>query len=87
MLVMDFVVTNEFLEFYNRLDDTAVAVVDKAIRRLLVDHQSAWARQGRIQGESRDAWLLVIRGRELDLTLYWDYQDDQSLVLLAAVLT
>ncbi len=68
---MDFLVTPEFLEDYERLDDRAVDCVDRAIRRLVDDPSSAWARQNRVVGELGVAWLILLRCPREDYGLYW----------------
>lgn len=79
---MEFTVTPQFVERYEALDDAKAACVDAAIRRLLVDHRSAWARQNRVVGEGASAWLIAIRCSGEDFALYWREATDESLVLL-----
>jgi len=78
----DFLVTDSFVESYDALDDNTVALVDEAIERLLTNHTSAWARQGRVAGEHGEAWILEIHTKRADLSLYWDYVDDRLIILL-----
>jgi hypothetical protein len=77
-----FVVTPEFVQQYETLDDTTVACVDDTIRQLLINHRSAWARQNRVDGEGGAGWLIAVRCGEVDLALYWREHTDESIVLL-----
>jgi len=78
----DYRVTPEFVEIYESLDDEAAAQVDDAILRLADDHESAWARQGRVAGEDGEAWIIEIRAGAADLSLYWDYLDGHLILLV-----
>ena len=80
---MDFVFTETFYSTYESLTDDEVVPIDEAIQRLLVEHSTAWARQGRIEGEKGSAWILAVRTPSLEAALYWDYQDEAMVVLLA----
>lgn len=82
---MDFVFTETFYSTYESLSDQDVAPVDEGIRRLMVDHATGWARQGRIEGEIGSAWILTVVTRDLKASVYWEYQDAESVVLLALV--
>ena len=82
---MEFDFTDAFYSIYESLNDEDVEVVDDAIRRLLVDHSTAWARQGRVEGDKGGAWILSSRSRTLDASLYWDYHNDTTLILVALV--
>lgn len=82
---MDFVFTETFYATYESLTDDEVVPIDEAIRRLLVDHSTAWARQGRIECERGSAWILVVRTPSIEASLYWEYHDEENLVLLAMV--
>lgn len=84
---MDFVFTETFYATYESLTDDEAEPIDEAIRRLLVDHATAWARQGRIEGERGSAWILVVRSSSTETSLYWDYHDEENLILLAMVAT
>ena len=79
---MEFEVTPEFVERYEQLDDAQVDCVDDAIRRVLAEPGSAWARQNRVLGENGSAWLVVVRCGGEDLAVYWRERTSQSLVLL-----
>ena len=79
---MEFVVTPEFVDRYEALDDATADCVDDAIRRLLAAHRSAWARQNRVVGEGGSAWLIAIKCSGDDFALYWREGTDESLVLL-----
>jgi hypothetical protein len=83
---MDFVFSESFLRSYERLSDDKVVIIDDAILRLLADHDSAWARQGRVVGEVGSAWIITVAARNFDVSLYWDYYEEQSIVLLALIL-
>ncbi len=82
---MDFKVTKEFVEAYEKLDNATAGLVDEAIRRLREEHQAGWARQGRVASETGGAWILEIRAIDADITLYWDYADENFLLLLLLV--
>ncbi len=82
---MDFVFTETFYATYESLSDRDVAPVDEGIRRLMVDHATGWARQGRIEGEKGNAWILTVVTRDLEASLYWEYQDAERILLLALV--
>ncbi len=82
---MDFVFTDSFYSTYESLSDEDVAIVDDAIRRLLQEHTSGWARQGRIDGDLGGSWIVSLRSRSIDASMYWDYLDDDRIVLLAVV--
>lgn len=80
---MEFMVTPEFVERYEHLDDSTASCVDDAIRRVVADPDSAWARQNRVVGEQGWAWLVVIRCDREDLALYWEQASpDDPLVFL-----
>ncbi len=82
---MDFVFTEAFYSTYESLSDDDVAPIDEGIRRLLVDHATGWAWQGRIEGENASARILTVVSRELVASLYWEYHDDESILLLALI--
>jgi hypothetical protein len=82
---MDFVFTDSFYATYESLSDGDVAIVDDAIRRLLQEHTGGWARQGRIDGELGGPWIVSLRSKSMDASLYWDYLDEDMIVLLALV--
>lgn len=65
--------------------DGAIEAIDDAVGRLLVDHKSAWARQGRVAGEYGEAWIIGLRTPAAAIALYWDYYEE-NLILLAAVI-
>lgn len=81
---MDYRVTPEFVATYEALDRAVAVEVDAAIRRLLHDHQSAWARQGRVTGDGGVAWIIELRTSTSDISIYWNYHGGQ-LILLAAL--
>jgi hypothetical protein len=82
---MDFVFTETFYSTYESLTDDEVVPVDEAIQRLLLEHATAWARQGRIEGERGNAWILVVKTGSYEASLYWDYHDEDHIVLVALV--
>jgi hypothetical protein len=83
--VVEFVVTEAFYAVYEDLDDDRVEVVDEMIRRLLVDHSSGWARQGRIEGERGRSWIVPMTSPVFNGALYWEYRSGEEIVLLALV--
>ena len=85
MTEYDYRVTDQFVEVYESLNDDVVASVDGAIVKLLADHETAWARQGRVAGETGDAWIIEIRSANYDVSLYWNYLDNR-LILLAVLI-
>ncbi len=68
---MEFTATPEFIERYERLDDGAAKCIDRAIRRIVDEPSSAWARQNRVVGELGVAWLVWLRCPRGDFGLYW----------------
>lgn len=82
---MDFVFTEAFYGVYDDIDDDRVAVVDEIIKRLLIDHGSGWARQGRIEGNRGGSWIITVTGLDFEGALYWDYRDDDEVILVALV--
>ena len=82
---MDFVFTESFYTTYESLSESDVAVVDDGIRRLIQDHSGGWARQGRIDGELGGSLIVSLRSTSMDGSMYWDYLDDDTIVLLAMV--
>ena len=83
---MDFVFTDAFYSAYESISDEESALIDDGIRRLLQDHATGWARQGRIEGELGSVWILTLTSRGIEMSLYWDYYDDEPVVLLALVI-
>jgi hypothetical protein len=83
---VDSVVTEAFYSSYQAVTNSEARVIDAVIRRLLVDSLSGWARQGRIEGDIGSAWIVSAATQSKDVRLYWDYSDDENLVLLALVL-
>lgn len=79
---MEFTVTPQFVDRYEALDDAQVECVDDAIRRLLAEPRSAWARQNRVVGETGSVWLIVIRCPGEDFALYWQETTRESLAPL-----
>jgi hypothetical protein len=82
---VDFVVTEEFYAVYQDLDDDIVVGVDEFIRRLLLDHTSGWARQGRIEGERGGSWIVPMTSSDFEGALYWEYRSGEEIVLVALV--
>ena len=60
-------------------------VVDEMIRRILIDHTSGWARQGRIEGERGGLWIITMTGPNFEGALYWEYHTGESILLVALV--
>jgi spermidine synthase len=77
----DFRVTPEFVGVYETLRDELVVAVDATIVRLLDEHLTLWARRGRVVGLDGGAWVVEFRESDTDLMLYWNYLD-QDLILL-----
>lgn len=77
--------TESFYATYESLSDGDVAIVDDVIRRLIQEHSGGWARQGRIDGELGGSWIVSQRSSSMDVSLYWDYLDDDLIVLVAIV--
>lgn len=84
-MAYDYRVTSDFLDMYESLDDGAIAAIDEAVGRLLVDDKSAWARQGRVSGESGGAWIIELRTPAAEIALYWDYLDGHLILLIAVI--
>ncbi|MGH8871085.1 MAG: hypothetical protein ACRDWS_03840 [Acidimicrobiia bacterium] len=82
---MDFVFTETFYTVYANLDDDRVVVVDEIIKRLLIDHGSGWARQGKIEGNRGGSWIITMTGLDFEVALYWDYRNDDEVILVALV--
>lgn len=85
-MTMDFVLTDTFYSVYESISDEEAALIDDGIRRLLQDHATGWARRGRIEGDLGSAWILTLTSRGIETSLYWDYYDDETVVLLALVI-
>lgn len=84
---MDFVLTAVFSEAYDQLTDDDAFELDAIIRRLLGDHEAAWARAGRIEGsEDADvggAWILRTPIGSALYNIYWEYLDTETVLLIA----
>lgn len=83
--MVDFVFTEAFYAVYEALDDDRVLVVDEVIKRLLIDHSSGWARQGRIEGNRGGSWIIIMTGLDFEGAVYWDYRTDDEVILVALV--
>ena len=83
---VDFVSTEAFYAVYETLDDDRVVVVDEIIKRLLIDHSSGWARQGRIEGNKGGSWIITMNGLDFEGALHWDYHNDDEVILVALVI-
>lgn len=81
--MVDFVFTETFYAVYQDLDDGRAVVVDEIIKRLLIDHASGWARQGRIEGDRGGSWIITVSGPDFEGALYWDYRNDDQVILVA----
>ena len=53
--------------------------------RLLEEHETAWARQGRVAGDHGEAWILEIRTESSGISLYWDYVDNRLILLILLI--
>lgn len=82
MTPIDYRVTEQFVETYEQLDDATAIEVDQTITRLLIEHTGAWARQGRVVGETGEAWIIELRSGQADLSLYWDYLGNRMILLI-----
>jgi hypothetical protein len=82
---VDFVFTEAFYAVYQQLNDDRAVVVDGVIRRLLIDHASGWARQGRIEGDRGGSWIVTVTGPDFEGALYWDYHHENEVILTALV--
>ena len=82
---MDFVFTDFFYGVYQHLNDDRAVAVDEIIKRLLTEHESGWARQGRIEGDRGGAWIITVTGPDFEGALYWDYHTDTKIILVALV--
>ena len=83
---MEFVASPEFLEVYRILDDSTAECVDEAIRRVLVQPESAWARQNRVLGELGSSWLVALNCQGNDLSLYWRQTEGAEVIELLLLL-
>lgn len=77
---MQFEVVPEFLAVYEGMVGRDLNAVHEMLARLNGGHDSVWARQGRIRGE-RHAWIIL----EGDWRLYWQYADEETIILLALI--
>jgi hypothetical protein len=82
---VDFVFTDFFSGVYQDLTDDRAVAVDEIIERLLIEHGSGWARQGRIEGDRGGTWLITVTGPDFEGALYWDYRTDTEIILVALV--
>jgi len=85
---MDFVLTEEFSQAYDQLSDAEAVQLDTTIRRLLDEHSSAWARQGRIDAEEGGgrydgAWIVTAPVDDELFHIYWEYETPETLLLIA----
>ncbi len=83
---MKLTATPEFLEHYLPLNDAAAALVDDAIRCLVANPGSPWARLNRVVGERGAAWLVVVPSPHGDHALYWDRPGPEGSVRLLLLL-
>ena len=77
---MQFEAVPEFLAVYEGLAGRDLNAFHEMLARLAYSHESVWARQGRIRGEQQ-AWIVL----EGDWRLYWEYADEEKIVLLALI--
>lgn len=80
--MLDWRATRDFIAIYDQLDDGLAGHVDDIIRRLIRDPHSAWARQGRVVGADRSAWIVESRVDDTTIALYWTLDYSDSLVIL-----
>ncbi|HSJ84066.1 MAG TPA: hypothetical protein VLA91_09650 [Acidimicrobiia bacterium] len=83
---MDFVFTHVFYVVYQDLTDDRAVAVDEIIKRLLIEHESGWARQGRVEGDRGGSWIITVTGLDFEGALYWDYHSDAEIILVALVI-
>lgn len=80
--MFDWRATRDFIAVYDQLDDEVAAHVDDMVRQLLRDPHSAWARQGRVVGTQRSAWIVESELDDALIALYWTFDSSNSLVIL-----
>jgi hypothetical protein len=85
---MNFLLTEEFSQAYDELSDAEAVQLDTTIRRLLDEHGSAWARQGRIEageggGRYDGAWIVTAPVDDELFHIYWEYEANETLLLMA----
>jgi hypothetical protein len=85
MTCMEFRATHEFLSAYRVVADAAVACVDDALERVLVDPSGAWARQSRVEGDKGGAWIVVVRCSGVDYHIYWRDSSDGRVEFLLLI--
>ncbi len=78
----DYRVTPDFIDVYESLRDDLMAAVDDTVVRLLAEHATLWARRGRVIGSGGRAWIIEFGVSETGLTLYWNYLDDELILLV-----
>jgi hypothetical protein len=78
--VCDSCVSRQFLSSFERLAGRELDAVTGILERLLVGHESDWARQASIRGE-RSAWI-VLAG---EWRLHRECVDPEIILLLALV--
>jgi hypothetical protein len=83
---VDFVFTDVFYGVYQDLTDDRAVAVDEIIKGPLIEHESGWARQGRIEGDRGGSWIITVTGPDFEGALYWDYQNDAELIIFALVI-
>lgn len=84
--MLDWRATSDFIAVYDQLDDGLVGHVDSMIRRLIRDPHSAWARQGRVVGAGRSAWIVESRIDDASLALYWTFDSSENVVILVLLI-
>ena len=80
--MLDWRATRDFIAVYDQLDNELAGHVDDIIRQLVRDPHSAWARQGRVVGTHRSAWIVESRLDDALIALYWTFDSSGSLVIL-----
>lgn len=82
----DWLATRDFISIYQGLSDRLSAHVDDVIRQLIRDPNSAWARQGRVVGAERSAWIIESNFAENVVALYWTFDDSGDVIILVLLI-
>ncbi|MPZ52077.1 MAG: hypothetical protein GEU79_04970 [Acidimicrobiia bacterium] len=61
------------------MSDAGVSIVDEAIRRIVADPASGWARGGRVTRENLDAWVVLVDRR---WRIYWRFLDESTVLFV-----
>jgi hypothetical protein len=86
---MEYLVTEDFSEAYDLLDDRSAEIVDRAIQRILDEPDSARVRSGALQGDGSRrydrAWIMRFLVNGTMYHIYWDFEDLNTVILIALV--